>query len=80
MVPLSSCKHPLCAKDVVMHEVHQNDRSYVCELSGLTFGALHKNFARWVVTRRPSKYYKIGGWDTCLGQYGKGFVGNTPYT
>ena len=60
----------VCAKDVVMHEVHQNDRSYICELSGLTFGALHKNFARWVVTWRTSKTTKLEGgtlaWDNTV--------------
>ena len=56
------CKHPLCAKDVVLHKAHQNDRSYLRELSGLTFSALHKNLAQWEVTPRTSKNHKIEGW------------------
>ena len=48
-----------------MPEAHQNDRSYVCELSGLTFDSLRQNLAWWAVTRRTSKNHKtvkIGGW------------------
>ena len=36
----------------VAPEAHQNDRSYVRELSGLIFDSLRKNLAWWVVTRR----------------------------
>ena len=32
--------------DVVEPEVHQNDHSYICELSRPTFDSLRKNFAR----------------------------------
>ena len=39
-------------------EAHQNDRSYVCELRGLTFNPLRKKFAWWAVTRRTSKKHK----------------------
>ena len=31
--------------ETLMLEAHQNDRSYVCELSGLAFNSLHKNFS-----------------------------------
>ena len=31
--------------DVMASEAHQNDRSYLCELSGPTFDSLHKNLA-----------------------------------
>ena len=30
--------------DVVAPEAHQNNHSFVCELSGPTFNSLHKNF------------------------------------
>ena len=40
--------------DVVVPEAHQNDRSYVHELSGPTFDSLCNNLAWWVVTRRTS--------------------------
>ena len=43
--------------DVVGPEVQQNDRSYIRELSGPTFDPLHKNFARWAVTR-STEYLK----------------------
>ena len=36
-------------------KAHQNDRSYVRELSGPTFDTLRKNLAWWAVTRRVSK-------------------------
>ena len=36
-------------------EAYQNDRSYVRELSGLTFDSLRKNLAWWAVTWRTSK-------------------------
>ena len=42
--------------DVVAPEAHQNDRSYVHELSGPTFDSLHKN---WIVTRRTKKSVKF---------------------
>ena len=53
--------------DVVAPEAHQNDGSYVHELSGLTYDLLHKKLAWWVVTQRISKNHKTvkyGGW--CL--------------
>ena len=31
--------------DVVVHEVHHNDHSYVCELSRSTFSSLCKKFS-----------------------------------
>ena len=48
--------------DVVASEVHQNDCSYVCELSGPTLDSLRKNFAWWAVTQRTSK---LGGRRLC---------------
>ena len=48
-----------CMEEVT-HEVYQNDRSHLRKLSRLTFGALHKNLARWVVTRRTSKKPQYG--------------------
>ena len=45
--------------DVVVPEVHQNDRSCVRELSGRTFGSLCKNLASWAVTRSISKTTKL---------------------
>ena len=51
--------------DVVAHEMHQNDHSYVRELSGPTFGSLCKNLAWWVVTWKTSRKHKtvkIWGW------------------
>ena len=51
--------------DVAAPEAHQNDSSYVSELSGPTFNPLHKNLAGWAVTRRTSRNHKtvkIGGW------------------
>ena len=52
--------------DVMVPETHQNDRSYVSELSGPSFNSLHKNLAWWVVKWRTSKKkhetVKIGGW------------------
>ena len=45
--------------DIVAPEEHQNDRSYVRELS--TFDLLCKNLVWWVVTQRTSKNHKIGG-------------------
>ena len=47
----------------LMAQVHQNDRSYLRELSGLTFSALHKNLTQWAVTRRTFKKPQIGGWE-----------------
>ena len=49
--------------DIVVPEVHKNDRSYV-ELSRPTFDSLCNNLAWWVVTWRTSKDHKtvkIGG-------------------
>ena len=60
--------------DVVALEVQQNDRSYIRELSGPTFDPLHKNFARWAVTR-STEYLKKSqdclnwGVGACPGQY-----------
>ena len=47
--------------DVMAPEAHQNDRSYVRELSGLTFDSLRKNLSSWSVTRRTAKKPKLGG-------------------
>ena len=51
---------------MVAPEEHQNDRSYVRELTRPTFGSLCKNFAWWVATWRTSKKnhttVEIGGW------------------
>ena len=82
MVQLSLCKHPICAKDVVVHEAHQNDRSYLHELSGLTFSALHKNLAQWAVTRRTSKNHKIEGWALlkCPDNMVRAWLETPPYT
>ena len=67
MVQLSPCKHPLCAKDVVLHKVHQNDCSYLRELSGLTFSALHKN-----------KFSTVGGYTEDLQKPQNWRVGTCP--
>ena len=52
--------------DVVAPDTHQNDCSYVRELSGPTFDYLCKNLAWCAVTRRTSKKLhktvKIRGW------------------
>ena len=45
---------------VMAPEAHQNNHSYVCELSGPTLESLLNNLAWWVVTRRTS--IKIGWW------------------
>ena len=45
---------------VMVPEAHQNNRSYVCELSRPTFESLLNNLAWWVVTQRTS--IKIGWW------------------
>ena len=59
--------------DVMVPETHQNDCSYVCELSGPSFNSLHKNLAWWVVKWRTSKKNtrKCQNWGmgTCPGQY-----------
>ena len=52
--------------DVVAHQAHLNNHSYVRELSGPAFDSLHNNLALWVVTRRTSKkptlkLSKLGG-------------------
>ena len=66
--------------DVVAPETHQNNRSYVRQLSGPTFDSLRKNLAWWAVTWRTSKNHKTcQNWGvgacmemgTCTGQYGK---------
>ena len=41
--------------DVVVHEVHHNDHSYVRELSRSTFSSLRKNLAWWAVTQKTTK-------------------------
>ena len=41
----------VCETDVGALEAHQNDRSYVRQLSGLIFESLHTNLAWWVVSR-----------------------------
>ena len=51
--------------DVVVPEVHQNDRSYVCELSGPTFGSLLKIFSImgcYTENLKINRSVKIGGW------------------
>ena len=53
---------------VVAPEAHQDNCSYVHELSGPKFGTLRKNFAWWAVTRRTSKNH-TGGVGACPGQY-----------
>ena len=45
-------------QDVVVPGAHQNNHSYVHELSGPTFDSLCKNLAWWVITWRTSKNYK----------------------
>ena len=40
----------VCEMDVGALEPHQNDRSYVHQLGGLSFESLHPNLAWWVVT------------------------------
>ena len=51
--------------DVVAPEAHQNDHSYVCELSGPTFDSLCKNLAWWAVTWRTSQNSKLEGGHLC---------------
>ena len=54
--------------DVVAPEAHQNDHSYVCELSGPTFDSLCKNLAWWAVTYTEDlTELKIGGWALVQG-------------
>ena len=54
--------------DVMAPEAHQNNHSYVRELSGLTFDSLHKNLSSWSVTRRTAKKtVKVGGWVLARG-------------
>ena len=45
MVQLSPCKHPLCVKDVVLHEAHQNDSSYLRELKWTNFQCITQEFS-----------------------------------
>ena len=59
--------------DVSAAEAHQNDSSYVSELSGPTFNPLRKNLAGWAVTRRTLRNHKLSKWggghlsrDGCL--------------
>lgn len=47
--------------NVRAHEVHQNDHSYVREVSEPTFNSLHKTLVWWTITRRPQSH-KTGGW------------------
>lgn len=47
--------------NVRAHEVHQNDHSYVREVSEPTFNSLHKTLVWWTITRRPQSH-KAGGW------------------
>ena len=47
--------------DVVVHEVHHNDHSYVRELSRSTFSSLRKNLAWWAVTQKTTKLSKLKG-------------------
>ena len=61
--------------DVMVPEAHQNNHSYVCELSGLTFDSLHNNLAWWAVTWRVSKNpqnCQNWGVGACSGQYSNG--------
>ena len=44
--------------DVMASEAHQNDHSYVCELSGPTFDSLNKNLAWWWLHGGPQKKNK----------------------
>ena len=56
--------------DAVAPEVHQNDCSYVHELSGPTFDSLCNNLASQAVIQRTSKNHKtvkIGGWALTQG-------------
>ena len=56
--------------DVVASEAHQDDCSYVRELSGPTFSSPYKNLAWWAVSLRTSKNHKtvkIGGWALAWG-------------
>ena len=41
----------VCEMDVGALEAHQNDGSYVRQLSGLCFESLHTNLTWWVATR-----------------------------
>ena len=62
--------------DVVAPEAHQNDCSYVRELSRPTFDSLSKHLAWWAVTRMSLKNcqnLEVGtyvGMGACPGQYG----------
>ena len=65
--------------DVVAPEAHQNDSSYVSELSGPTFNPLHKNFAGWAFYMEDLKKLQncqnwgvgaCAGMGTYPGQYG----------
>ena len=60
--------------DVAAAEAHQNDHSYVRELSRPTFSSLRKNYEWCAVTRRTSKLSKLGvgacpGMGACPRQY-----------
>ena len=61
--------------DVVAHEMHQNDHTYVAMWASAepTFGLLSKNLAWWAVTWKTSRKHKtvkIWGWALFLEQYG----------
>ena len=63
---------------VMAHKVHQNDHSYVCELSGPTFKVTTQEFSKvggYMEDFQKATNRRVG---TCPGQYSKGSVGNTP--
>ena len=51
--------------DVVASEAHQNDCSYVCELSRPTLDSLRKNLHGGRLRRGPQKAAKLGGRRLC---------------
>ena len=54
--------------DVVAHESNQNDRSYVRELSGFTFGSQRQNLAWPAVGRKTLKNHGTVKVDAFLGR------------
>ena len=67
---MDECVCETLMPDVMAPEAHQNDCSYICELSEPTFNSLCKNLAWWVVIWRTSKNHKsvkIGGWALAWG-------------
>ena len=64
--------------DVVAPEAHQNDRSYLSELSGPTFGSISTNFMVGGYTEDPKNQQNCQNWAvgacvgmaTSPGQYG----------